>query len=45
MKVSQETGSEGNIGFGDGMMPSDLGMHPPKIAFLSFRTQPILETT
>jgi len=40
MKVSQETGSEANIGFGCAMMPSYLGMHPQRAAFLSFRMQP-----
>ena len=30
MKVSQETGSEANIGFGRALMPSYLGMHPHK---------------
>ncbi|ROL44622.1 Glutamate decarboxylase 1 [Anabarilius grahami] len=40
MKVSQETGSEANIGFGRALMPSYLEMCPQKAAFSSFRTQP-----
>jgi len=36
MKVSQEKGSEANIGFGCALMPSYLGMCPLKAAFLSF---------
>lgn len=39
MKVSQKTGSEANIGFRHALMPSYLGLHPPKAAFLGFRTQ------
>ncbi len=40
MKVSHETGSEANFGFGRALMPSYLGMYPPKAAFFSFRMQP-----
>ncbi len=40
MKVSHETGSEANFGFGRALMPSYLGMCPPKAAFFSFRMQP-----
>ncbi len=40
MKVSHETGSEANFGFGCALMPSCLGMCPPKAAFFSFRMQP-----
>ncbi len=40
MKVSHETGSEANFGFGRALMASYLGMCPPKAAFLSFRMQP-----
>ncbi len=40
MKVSRETGSEANFGFGHALMPSYLGMCPPKAAFFSFRVQP-----
>ncbi len=39
MKVSHETGSEANFGFGRALMPSCLGMPPPKAAFFSFRMQ------
>ncbi len=39
-KVSHETGSEANFGFGRALMPSYLGMLPPKAAFFSFRMQP-----
>jgi len=39
MKVSQETGSETNIAFGRALMPSNLGMHTSKAAFISFRSQ------
>jgi len=35
MKVSHETGSEANFGFGHALM------RPPKAAFFSFRVQPI----
>ncbi len=41
MKVSHETGSEANFGFGRALMPSYLGMCPPKAAFFSFRMQPM----
>ncbi|KTF79586.1 hypothetical protein cypCar_00028232 [Cyprinus carpio] len=34
MKASQETGTETNTEFGRALMPSYLGMHPPKAAFL-----------
>ncbi len=40
MKVSHETGSEANFGFERALMPSCLGMCPPKAAFFSFRMQP-----
>ncbi len=40
MKVSHETGSEANFGFGHTLMPSYLEMHSPKTAFFSFRMQP-----
>ncbi len=40
MKVSHETGSEANFGFGHALMPSCLGMCFPKAAFFSFRMQP-----
>ncbi|ROL47043.1 hypothetical protein DPX16_20695 [Anabarilius grahami] len=40
MKVSHETGSEANIGFGCALMPSYLEMCPQKAAFSSFQTQP-----
>ncbi len=41
-KVSHhETGSEANFGFGRALMPSYLGMCPPKAAFFSFRMQPL----
>ncbi len=40
MKVSHETGSEANFGFGHALMPSYLGMPPPKAAFFSFGMQP-----
>ncbi len=40
IKVSHETGSEANFGFGRALMPSYLGMLPPKTAFFSFRMQP-----
>ncbi len=40
MKVSHERGSEANFGFGRALMPSCLGMLPPKAAFFSFRMQP-----
>ncbi len=43
MKVSHETGSEANFGFGRALMPSYLGMCPPKAAFFSFRIQPETE--
>ncbi len=39
MKVSHETGSEANFGFERALMPSYLGMLPPKEAFFSFRMQ------
>ncbi len=39
MKASQETGTEANIEFGRALMPSYLGMRPPKAAFFSFRMQ------
>ncbi len=41
MKVSNETGSEANFGFGCALMPSYLEMLPPKAAFFSFRMQPL----
>ncbi len=41
MKVSHETGSEANFGFGRALMPSYLGMLLPKAAFFSFRMQPL----
>ncbi len=41
MKVSHETGSEDNFGFRHALMPSYLGMLPPKAAFFSFRMQPM----
>ncbi len=41
MKVSQETGIEANFGFGRDLMPSYLGMCPPKAAFFSFLIQPV----
>ncbi len=41
MKVSHETGSEANFGFGRALMPSYLEMCPPKAAFFSFRMQPM----
>ncbi len=41
MKVSHETGSEANFGFGRALMPSCLEMLPPKAAFFSFRMQPM----
>ncbi len=40
MKASHETGSEANFGLGRALMPSYLGMCPPKAAFFSFRMQP-----
>ncbi len=40
MKVSHETGSEANLGFGHALMPSCLEMCPPKAAFFSFLMQP-----
>ncbi len=40
IKVSHETGSEANFGFGRALMPSYLGMLPPKAAFFSFWMQP-----
>ncbi|KTF72260.1 hypothetical protein cypCar_00042777, partial [Cyprinus carpio] len=40
MKASQETGTEANIEFGRALMPSYLGMRPPKAAFFSFPMQP-----
>ncbi len=40
-KVSHETGSKANFGFGRALMPSYLGMCPPKAAFFSFRMQTI----
>ncbi len=39
MKVSQETGSEANIGFECALLPSYLEMCPSKAAFSSFQTQ------
>ena len=39
MKASQETGTETNTEFGRALMPSYLGMHPPKAAFFSFQMQ------
>ncbi len=39
-KVSHETGSVATFGFGCALMPSCLGMLPPKAAFFSFRMQP-----
>ncbi len=44
MKASHETGSEANFGFGRALMPSCLGMLPPKAAFFSFWMQPMWET-
>ncbi len=41
MKVSHETGSEANFGFGRALMPSYLGMSSLKAAFFSFRMQPL----
>ncbi len=41
IRVSHETGSEANFGFGRTLMPSFLGMLPPKAAFFSFRMQPL----
>ncbi len=41
MKVSHETGSEANFGFGRALMPSCLGMLP---SFFSFRMQPSSRT-
>ncbi len=41
MKASHETGSEANFGFGRALMPSCLGMLPPKAAFFSFWMQPM----
>ncbi len=35
-KVSHETGSKANFGFGRALMPSYLGMCPPKAAFSVF---------
>ncbi len=43
MKVSHETGSGANFGFGRALMPFCLGMCPPKAAFFSFRMQPLIE--
>ncbi len=40
MKVSHETGSEANFGFGRALMPSYLEMLPPEAAFFSFWMQP-----
>ncbi len=40
MKVSHETGSEANFGFGPALMPSYLVLLPPKAAVFSFRMQP-----
>ncbi len=39
MKVSHETGSDSNLGFGCALMPSYLAMHPPRAAFFSFWIQ------
>ncbi len=39
MKVSHETGSEANFGFGRSLMPSYLEMRPPMAAFYIFRMQ------
>ncbi len=39
MKVSHETGSEANFGFGHALVPSYLGMCPPMAAFFTFRIQ------
>lgn len=39
MKASRETGTEAINDFGRALMPSYLGIHPPKAAFFSFRTQ------
>ncbi len=44
MKASHETGSEANFGFGRALMPSYLGMLPPKAAFFSFWMQPMIDT-
>ncbi len=41
MKVSHETGSEANFGFGRALMPSYLEMCPPTAEFFSFRMQPL----
>ncbi len=38
-KVSHETGSEANFGFGHALMLSYLEMCPPKAGFFSFRVQ------
>ncbi len=44
MEVSHETGSEANFGFGHALMPSYLGMCPPKAAFFFFfRMQPMID--
>ncbi len=40
MKVSHETGSEANLGFGRALIPSYLKMRPPQAAFFIFWTQP-----
>ncbi len=45
MKVSHETGSEANFGFGRALMPSYLGMCPMKAVFFSFRKQPMSDFT
>ncbi len=44
VKASHETGSEANFGFGHALMPSCLGMLPPKAAFFSFRMQPLKQS-
>ncbi len=45
MKVSHETGSEVNFGFGRVLMPSYLGMCPLKAAFLSIGMQPKISSS
>ncbi len=39
MKISHETGSEANFGFGHALVPSYLGMCPLMAAFFTFRIQ------
>ncbi len=41
MKVSHETGSEANFGFGRALIPSYLEMRPAQAAFFSFWIQPM----